>query len=580
MSQDIYYSAERNIQIVLSLFKQNGIKKVIASPGATNVSVVASMQQDPYFEIYSCVDERSAAYMACGLSEESGEPVVISCTGATSSREYMAGLTEAFYRKLPIIALTSSQFSSRIGQLVPQVTDRSCPPPDVVVASYNIESIKDKDDEWSCMIKVNKAISSLTKQGGGPVHINLVTSYCSDFSVKSLPKAHRIIRITQNDSFPSLPEGKIAVFCSSHRRWSKEETQILDNFCQSNNAVVICDHTSNYKGDYRVLPALIGTQINLDTKHLMPDLCIHIGEMSGAYPIFRFSGKDVWRVSEDGIIRDPFSKLSRIFEMPESVFFSHYIGKDRKNYYYEEFRKVYKELYDGIPEEIPFSNIWIAKELSNQLPEGSVLHLGILNSLRSWNLFEVPNSVREYSNVGGFGIDGNLSTLIGASLVDNTRLYFGVLGDLSTFYDINSLANRNVGKNIRVLVINNGRGAEFRLPNQINADFGDNIDKFIAAAGHNGNQSRTLLRNFVESLGYVYITACNKEEFNRVKDIFLNPKISESVIFEVFTDYHDECDALEMIKIIAKLDSKSTVKQAIKGVLGERSVSFIKKVIP
>ena len=104
-----YYTAERNAQIVISLLKSHGIRKIIASPGATNICFVASVQIDPFFEVYSCVDERSAAYMACGLAAESGEPVVISCTGATSSRNYMPGLTEAYYRKLPILAITSSR---------------------------------------------------------------------------------------------------------------------------------------------------------------------------------------------------------------------------------------------------------------------------------------------------------------------------------------------------------------------------------------------------------------------------------------------------------------------------------------
>lgn len=79
MSKTFYYSDERNIQILISLLKQSGIKKIIASPGATNVSFVGSLQNDPYFEMYSCVDERSAAYMACGMAAESGEPVVLSC---------------------------------------------------------------------------------------------------------------------------------------------------------------------------------------------------------------------------------------------------------------------------------------------------------------------------------------------------------------------------------------------------------------------------------------------------------------------------------------------------------------------
>ena len=89
------YTAERNIQILIYLLKSHGIRRVIASPGATDVSLVASLQHDSFFEMYSCVDERSAAYMACGIAAETGEPVVITCTGATSSRNYMPGLTEA-----------------------------------------------------------------------------------------------------------------------------------------------------------------------------------------------------------------------------------------------------------------------------------------------------------------------------------------------------------------------------------------------------------------------------------------------------------------------------------------------------
>ena len=41
------------------------------------------------FELYSAVDERSTAYIACGLAAETSEPVALSCTGATASRNYV-----------------------------------------------------------------------------------------------------------------------------------------------------------------------------------------------------------------------------------------------------------------------------------------------------------------------------------------------------------------------------------------------------------------------------------------------------------------------------------------------------------
>ena len=120
MKMEIHYTVNKNALVLISLLKQYGIKKVIASPGTVNVPFVASIQQDDFFEVYSCVDERSAAYMACGLASESGEPVVITCTGATASRNYLPALTEAYYRKLPVIAVTGTDRIENVGHLMPQ----------------------------------------------------------------------------------------------------------------------------------------------------------------------------------------------------------------------------------------------------------------------------------------------------------------------------------------------------------------------------------------------------------------------------------------------------------------------------
>lgn len=148
-----YYSNEKSILILISLLKQHGIKKVIASPGTTNLTFVASIQQDPWFEIYSSADERSAAYIACGMAAESGEPVVLTCTGATASRNYMPGLTEAYYRKLPVLAVTSTQDETKIGHLHAQVIDRRSLPNDIVLLSEHISVTHNDIDRWSNTVK-------------------------------------------------------------------------------------------------------------------------------------------------------------------------------------------------------------------------------------------------------------------------------------------------------------------------------------------------------------------------------------------------------------------------------------------
>lgn len=566
-----FYTSERHVLLLIALLKAKGIHKVIASPGTTNITFVASLQQDPFFDIYSAADERSAAYMACGLAAESGEPVVLSCTGATASRNYLPGLTEAYYKKLPVLAVTSVQSMANVGHIIPQVIDRSVVAKDVARLSVCLPVIKDENDAWACELKVNQALLALKRHGGGPVHINLETSYCRDFSVKQLPEVRVIDRITFHDEFPALPDGHVAVFVGSHKVWTKNETEALDKFCASHNAVVFCDHTSGYKGKYRFLSALVKAQTY--NQPILPEIetLIHIGDVSGDYYTLGISVKQVWRVSEDGELRDTFRKLRYVFEMPESAFFAHYtdseVGDDS---YLALCKKAYEEVYGHIPD-LPFSNIWMAQQLAPCLPENSVLHLGILNTLRSWNFFEIPVSVLSYSNVGGFGIDGDMSSLIGASLANPEKLYFGVLGDLAFFYDMNVMGNHHVGCNVRIMLVNNGRGTEFRNYNHMANMFGTDADAYMAAAGHYGNKSKDLVKHYAEDLGFEYMSASSKDEFNSVYQKFVTADMTDKpMLFEVFTDSKDESDALEAVLTCMK--TENDVKH-------EKMVETAKKVL-
>jgi len=573
-----FYTDEKNAQIVISLLKAHGIKRVIASPGGTNMALVGSMQRDSFFTLYSAVDERSAAYMACGLAHETGEPVVISCTGATASRNYMPGMTEAYYRKLPVLAITSVLATSKVGHLVAQVIDRSTKPKDVAKFSVSLPIVKDDEDIWECEVKVNQSILELWRHGGGPVHINLPTIYSRSYNVATLPKCRKIERIKQNDIFPPL-KGKIAVVVGAHRKFTANEQECLDRFCASNDAVVFCDHTSSYNGLYKVQFSLVATQSLMDRSADKPDITIHIGEVSGDYPLLSLPGAEVWRVSEDGEVRDTFRKLRYVFEMDESTFFTKYSRNSTPaNSYLKTCLGQLEDIRMYIPD-LPFSNIWIASRLAQLMPENCVVHFGILHSLRSWNLFDLPQTVTSASNVGGFGIDGSLSSVIGASLADESKLYFCILGDLAFFYDLNALGSRHVTSNLRILLVNNGKGTEFRNYSHAAAHFGEEADEFISAAGHFGSKSRTLVRNISQDFGFEYLSASSKSEFDAVYDKFIDPSVeNRPIVFEVFTDSEDESDSLETIRSI-KRDPQKAAKNYVKRIMGEKSVKVVKSIL-
>ena len=581
------YSAEKSVQIVVSLLKQKGIKKIVISPGTTNIGFVVSVQNDPFFEIYSCVDERSAAYMACGLAYESGESVVLSCTGATASRNYFPALTEAFYSKLPILALTSSQHDSQEGNLSPQYTLRKNPPADTVRHSVTLPIVRNEEDFWDCTIKVNRALLELKREGGGPVHINIQTGF--GVVVGNLPEVVSIDRVTLGDEFPELPSGRIAVFVGYHKKFSPETAAAVEAFAVSHDAVVFCDHTSSYFGQRRFQAALLFAQQQLDKSAFMPDLLIHIGQVSGDYCGQGLRPKNVWRVGEDGQIRDRFKKLTKVFQMSERSFFEFYTGQNttQTSEYFDTLVERKQHLEGKIPD-LPFSTIWAAQVLSQKIPEDCFAYFAILHNLRSFNFFELPAGVESFSNTGGFGIDGGVSACVGASFAARQRLHFCFTGDLAFFYDMNAIGNRDISGNLRVFLVNNGLGAEMALyTSPVYAAVGDEGKRFLCAKGHFAGKSRELVRHYAEDLGFEYLCAETKDEFLKAAERFCTPVLSEKpMLFEIFTDEQDESDALKIVnnletdaKFMTKLAMEAKSKELAHKILGNKGVKVVKAVL-
>ena len=575
-----YYTNEKNIQILISLLKQHGVKDIIASPGATNINFVASVQDDDFFNVYSCVDERSAAYMAVGIASETNMPVVLSCTGATASRNYVPGLTEAYYRNLPIIAITAAQHPGRIGQNIPQALDRSVQMKDLVKYSVQLSPVHTAQDAKACNLFVNEAILESKRHNCGPVHINMQTSFDGNLSSFELEEQRKIERIECGNELPKLGNKDVAIVVGAHKRMTCELQDAIDEFCEKYNGVVICDHTSSYSGKYKIQANIITNQEALEDYRKI-GLVIDMGDISGAY--FKLNPLAVWRVNPDGEIRDTYGTLRYVFEMQELEFFKKYnnlISKKNKTNYYEKWKSKLQELQEKANKiDFPFSNIWTAQHTISKLKDGDRVHLGILNTLRSWNFFDTKKDVFFQANTGGFGIDGITSTAFGQSLATDNKVYC-ILGDLAFFYDMNSICNRDIKNNLRIMVINNGCGTEFHNYTHTAAKtakaYGKSFD-FMAADGHNGNKSKTLLKHYSQDLGFEYLSAENKEEFLKNIEVFMKDN-SKPILFEVFTSDKDESEALRLMNNL-ELNAKVGVKKVAMKILGNKGKNTIKKML-
>ena len=129
--------------------------------------------------------------------------------------------------------------------------------------------------------------------------------------------------------------------------------------------------------------------------------------------------------------------------------------------------------------------------------------------------------------------------------------------------------------------MNDGGGSLFKQSwtEQHNYIGDEDMESYIAAAGHFGNKSRTLVKGYAESLGFEYLAASGKEEFDAVYERFLTPELMDKpMLFELFTNDYDERTAFDMMVNI-DISVQGLAKQAAKQVLGQKSVDAIKRVI-
>ena len=88
-----------------------------------------------------------------------------------------------------------------------------------------------------------------------------------------------------------------------------------------------------------------------------------------------------------------------------------------------------------------------------------------------------------------------------------------------------------------------------------------------------------LVKHYAQDLGFEYLYATNKQEFEQVYERFLTAEITKRpMLFEVFTNNLDESEALKIIMKIEK-NVKGKAKQLTKQVLGKNTLNVLKKVI-
>jgi 2-succinyl-5-enolpyruvyl-6-hydroxy-3-cyclohexene-1-carboxylate synthase len=229
-----------------------------------------------------------------------------------------------------------------------------------------------------------------------------------------------------------------------------------------------------------------------------------------------------WSVEPGGKIKDFYFKLSSVIECTQYQFFRWFADHAGDVCNDDNYLNLWKNKANAHkPRPIPGYNAHLVQEnLIPRIPSGSVLHLGVGQSFFDVRRYKMQPGVEVFCNMGTNGIDGCTSTFMGQCAIEKNRLCFLLVGDLSFFYDMNSIWNKQLNKNIRILLVNNNGSGLLR---------GHNL-KAVSSV-HN-----TVAEGWVRSTGFEYMSARSKEEFLEKLNYFLSDKSDKALFFEVICD--------------------------------------------
>ncbi len=508
------YSNKENVNILTALLVAHGIRHAVVCPGSRNAPIVHNLNECPDIQCYPVTDERSAGFYALGMSQCLREPIAVCVTSGTALLNLAPAVAEAYYQHIPLVVISAD----RPQQWIDQLDGQTLPQPDAlgrfVRKAVSLPEPHDDDTLWYCNRLVNEAL--MVRHA--PVHINVpITEPLFDFSVVELPK-ERKIECLSADILPTTL------------------AHLGRMFMQSKRPMLITGQPLNPHLDEAVL-------LVQDDERYVPDFVLYIGGPIVSKRLKRFlrKAKETWMVNETGEVNDTFMNLTHVIVGDGEVVADHirFLLEDQPHPFVQMWDELVRRIHSQTTAYEPvYSQMAAVKCFETHLSPQTldlrpVTHYANSSAIRLANIY-AQHPV--FCNRGVNGIEGSLSTAAGFSCVTDDKVYC-VIGDLSFFYDQNALWNQNLRDNLRILLLNNGKGGIFHMLKGLEQS--PARDKFVAAEHH------TSAEGICQQNHVTYLKATNMEEMQEGIATLLNKDSDTPVLLEVFTNPADDQIALQ-----------------------------------
>lgn len=87
----------------------NGVANAVVCPGSRSTPLAVALAAHPNVQVWVHIDERAAAFFALGMARQLGEPVALLSTSGTAAANFLPAVVEAGLSRIPLIVMTADR---------------------------------------------------------------------------------------------------------------------------------------------------------------------------------------------------------------------------------------------------------------------------------------------------------------------------------------------------------------------------------------------------------------------------------------------------------------------------------------
>jgi 2-succinyl-5-enolpyruvyl-6-hydroxy-3-cyclohexene-1-carboxylate synthase len=465
---------------------RGGVREAVLAPGSRSAPValaLAAAERAGKLRLFVRIDERTAAFLALGLAKASDRPVPVLTTSGTAAAHLHAAVLEADASGVPLLALTADRPPELRATGANQTIDQAGLyggavrwAADVGVPEAGREAAQNR--YWRSLVARSLAVAAGRLSGDpGPVHLNLAFREPllpgeDDDGGLDGPWAGRAggapwttaVRPPAAEPAPLADGGRtLVVVGDGPPRSALRASECADLF----GWPVIAEPSSGvwgHHGNLRAGALLLGASGWLAAHR--PDRVVVVGRPTLSRPVSALLADPEVRV-ETVSARPRWADAGRTSAQAarDLAVPSPSAPVDRR--WFEAWQRAggrvgtsVDAVLDGSP---ALTAARLARDVVAALPGGSLLVLGSSTPVRDVDRLAVPRAdLTVLANRGVAGIDGTISTAVGAALVHGGRA-FALMGDLTFLHDLTGLllADGEPAPDLTVVVPDNDGGGIF-----------------------------------------------------------------------------------------------------------------------